>query len=110
MSLNHVHGRIICRVDTEQKNHFTFENGQTIRLERDTENFDRKYTQQVLGEVVSSAYIPKGAMLLFGHNSLHPVNEILNYDAVSGEQIASGVKLFSIPEVECFLWKMPGDI
>jgi len=108
-NLKYVKDRIICRVDTEQKNHHTFENGQTIRVERGFDNFDRKHTEQVLGEVVSSESIPLGAMVLFNHNSLHQVNEIFNHSNISGADIASGIKMFSIPETECYLWKMEGE-
>jgi hypothetical protein len=107
--ISNTYGRVVCRVDLEQKNYHTFSSGETIRLERDFNNFDRKYTQQVLGEVVSADYIPEGSLLLFNHNSLHPVNEIFNHGILSGEDIASGVKIFSIPEAECYLWKAPGS-
>jgi hypothetical protein len=98
-------GRIIVKVDTEQKNHFTFSNGTTIRLERDYDNFDRKYTQQVMGVVVSAESIPTDALILFHHNSLHPTYRIYNHSQLSGEEVASGIKLFSIMERDCFFWK-----
>ena len=100
--------RVIVRVDTDAKNSFTFQDGTKIRLERDFDNMDRKYTQISQGEVVHSEYIPEGAVILFHHNGSHDVNRVFNYKALSGEEVASTVKMFSIPEAMCYLWKMPG--
>jgi len=105
----HVDGRIIAKVDLQQKNFYNFSNGLIIRLERDRENFDRKYTQQVLGVVVSAENIPTDALILFPHNSTHETYLIHNHSSLSGEEIASGVKLFSIMERDCFFWKMVGE-
>ncbi len=107
--IKHVQGRIIVKVDLEQKNHFTFEDGTTIRLERDYENLDRKYTQQVLGVVIDAENIPKEALVLFHHNSVHETYEVLNHSNLSGEEIASGIRIYSIMERDCFFWKMIED-
>jgi len=96
-------------VDMEQKNFFSFSNGTTIRLERDYDNFDRRYTQQVMGVVVSAENIPSDAFVLFHHNSLHETYQIHNHSQLSGEEIASGVKLFSIMERDIFFWKLPQE-
>lgn len=100
--------RVIVKVDTDAKNSFTFQDGTKIRLERDYNNMDRKYTQISQGEVIHSEYIPEGAVILFHHNGSHDVNKVFNYKALSGEETASTVKYFSIPEAMCYLWKMPG--
>lgn len=107
--MKHIKGRIITKVDIEQKNHQTFSNGTVIRMERDFNNLDKKYTQQVLGEVIDAEYIPKGAMVLFHHNATHDVNVLFNHGRLSGEEIKSGIKIISLREEECFLWKMPGE-
>ncbi len=107
--LNHVPGRVIVKVDIEQKNHYTLSTGVVIRLERDFENLDRKYTQQVLGVVVSAENIPSDSLILFHHNGLHETYRVLNHSTLSGEEIASGIKIFSILERDCFFWKAPGE-
>lgn len=107
VNLMHVEGRIVCKVDLEGKNWYTLSNGTTIRLERNFDNFDKKYTQQVLGVVVSAENIPTDAIVLFHHNSLHESYEITNTSKLSGEEIASRIKFFSIMERDCFFWKMP---
>lgn len=107
--LKHVEGRIIVKVDVEQKNFYTFQNGQTIRIERDYNNLDRSYTQQILGICVDGKEVPKNAFVLFHFNSLHPSYQIYNHSTLSGEEIASGIKMFSIPEEQVYLWKMPGE-
>ena len=109
MELNYIKGRVILKADKDGKNWHTFSDGKKIRIEREYDNFDKKHTNQVLGEVISAEYVPKGAMILFHHNAMHPVNQIFNHSNLSGEEIASGVEVFSLRESECYLWKMPGD-
>lgn len=107
--LGHVIGRVLCRIDLEQKNFVTFSNGQTIRLERDRENFDRTYTQQVLGTVIDAENIPSGALVLCNHNCCHDSYKVFNTGQLSGEEIAGKVFIFSIPETEVYLWKTDGE-
>ena len=107
--MKHVKGRIIAKVDIEQKNFVTFANGMVIRLERDYNNLDRKYTAQTLGIVIDAENIPKDAIILFHHNSLHETYQVLNHSNLSGEDIASGIKIFSIMERDVFFWKMPNE-
>ncbi len=109
MSLKHVEGRIVCKVDREQKQGFTFSDGTEIAIIRNVDNFDRRYTEQVLGVVVDAENIPKDALVLFHHNSLHETYEIKNHSQLSGKEIASGIKYFSIMERDCFFWKMKDD-
>jgi hypothetical protein len=107
--IKNIHGRVIIKADIEGKNFHTFSTGLKIRIERNYNNLDKKHTQQVLGEVVSSDTIPTGAMILFHHNSIHPVNIINNHSQLSGVEIASGIQYFSFKEDECYLWKMPKE-
>jgi len=107
--MKHVKGRVVVRVDPEQKNFYTFSNGMTIRLERDFDNLDRKYTQQVMGICVDGGNIPKDALILFHHNSLHETYQVLNHSSLSGDDIATGIKIFSIMERDVFFWKMPDE-
>jgi hypothetical protein len=103
--LKHLEGRIVVMADKEQKNYCTLEGGSIISLERDYNNLDRSYTQQVLGTVVDGKDIPAGALILFHFNSLHDSYKIFNHTPLSGEQIAAGIEMYSIPEEMCYLWK-----
>jgi hypothetical protein len=107
--ITHTDGRIVIRVDLAQKNKFTFSDGNTITLEREFNNLDRAYTQQTLGIVVSGEGLPIDAMILFHFNAAHASNEIFNHTKLSGEEIDSNIKLYSIREEECFFWKMIGE-
>lgn len=107
--LKYVPGRIISKVDLQQKNQFTFSNGVTIRLERQFNNFDRRYTEQVMGVVISGENVPTDALILFHHNSTHDSYIVHNHSKLSGEEIASGIKIFSILERDCFFWKLPDE-
>lgn len=103
----HVERRLILKVDLNFKDNHTFSNGITISLQRRYDCFDRKYTQPVSGDVISGEGIPKGAIVLFHHNGTREENEILNSGQLSGTEIASDIKYFSVPEEDCFAWKMP---
>lgn len=107
--LKHVAGRVIVKVDREQKNFYTFSDGTTIRLERDYNNLDRSYTQQIFGVVIDAENIPRDALVLFHFNSLHDSYRVFNHSVLSGEEIASGIEVISILERDCFLWKMAGE-
>jgi len=109
MGVSHAHGRIIIEVDMQMKNSHTFSDGTVIRLERDYNNLNRRYTQPVQGKVLSADNIPVGAMVLIHHNSLHDTNRLFNYRPLSGTDIASDLRFFSIPEIEAYLWQVPGE-
>jgi hypothetical protein len=96
---------VIVKVKMDEKDSYTFESGMKIALQRDTENFDKKYTTISQGLVIHSEYIPAGATIYFHHNATHEMYELFNYRPVSGNEIASNIKYFSIPENQCFLWR-----
>lgn len=106
MSLKAVNGSVITKVKMDGKDSYTFESGLKIAIQRNTENFDKKYTTISQGEVVDSEYIPLGATIYFNHNSTHEMYRIYNYKNISGEDIKSNVAYFSIPEDQCYLWRM----
>ncbi len=108
-NIKSVEGRVIVKVDLNQKNGVTFSDGTELELMRDIENFDRKYTQQVLGIVIDGENIPKDAIVLMHHNSCHDTYQIFNHSALSGEEIASNIKIYSIMERDIFFWKMPDE-
>jgi hypothetical protein len=108
MNFEAVNNRVVALIDLNQKNYHTFSNGVVIHHERNWDNFDRKHTEQVLGTVISADNIPAGALVLFHHNGTHDVNKVFDHAILSGEDIASGLQVFSIPETECYLWKEEG--
>lgn len=105
MNLKHIEGRAIVKCDPSQKNQHKFADGTVLKLERNTDNFDRKYTQQVLGECISSELIPSGAIVLFHHNSNDIQNEIQGINHLNGDEIASGIKYLSLSNEAVFFWK-----
>lgn len=107
--LVHTEGRIVIMVDKTQKDHHTFSDGTTIRLERKFNNLDNAYTKQTLATVISGKNIPEGALILFHFNAIHDTNKIFNYHQIGGEEIASNFAIYSLAESECFLWKKPVD-
>lgn len=107
--VKHVPGRVVVKVDVDGKNWFSFSDGTVIRLERGFDNLDRRYTEQVLGVVVDGEHIPADALILFHHNSLHATYEVHNHSTLSGEELSSGIKIYSILERDCFFWKMSGE-
>lgn len=104
--LKHVFGRVVVKVNLEEKNYHTFSDGTKIRLERDFNNLDVKYTKVSQGQVIDAEYIPSGAVVLFHPNSTHDSNKIFNYGQLSGDETASDTKYFSIPEEEIYLYRI----
>lgn len=101
-------GRVIVKVKMDEKDSYTFESGLKIAIQRNTENFDRKYTSISQGEVIDSEYIPQGSTVYFHHNGTHENNRIYNYKTLNAEDIANEIRYYSIPEQECFLYRI-GD-
>lgn len=105
MEFKHTYGKVLVSVDLEGKNWHTFSDGTKIRLERQFDNFNRRETQPINAIVVSADDIPSGSEILIHHNSLHDTNKVFDYLPVGEMEITSTVKMFSIPESECFIWK-----
>lgn len=99
-------GRIFIKCDKEYKNNHTFNDGETINLGRQFNNFDRKYTQPVNAIVIDSTFIPEGAEVLLHHNSTHPTYELPDYKGLDGEYLSGNERYFSIPESECYAWRI----
>jgi hypothetical protein len=104
MELKHVENRIVVKIDMNYKNSWTFEDGTKISLERKYDNFDMKYVNPVNAEVMSAENIPSGAEILIHHNSCHDTNRVFNYTSLSGVDIASNIRYFSIPNSEAYAW------
>lgn len=100
-------GRVLVEVDIDGKNWHSFQNGTTIRYERFWNNLDRKHTIQTLATVIDGGNMPRGAEVLIHHNAIHDVARVFDSKKLSGTETASTIKEFSIPEAQCYLWKMP---
>lgn len=105
MNLQAPKGKVIVSVDLEGKNSHRFANGQTIRLERQYNNLNRRETEPVNATCLASDYIPVGAEVLIHFNACHAVNQLFSLGQLGGEQTASSVKYYSLSEGECFLWR-----
>lgn len=106
--LLHPEGRIVIQIDSQFKNHHTFKDGTTIRLEREWNNLNRREVAPVSGIVVSANDIPTGAEILFSHNTVHDVNRIFNFHPLGIEESNPDIKYYSVKETECFLWRVEG--
>jgi len=99
-------GRLLIKCDRDFKNNHTFQSGLTIRLERNVNNLNHRETMPVQGELLAPYMdAPIGSTIIFHPNSIHPSNEIYNHSELSGEEIASNIGIYAIPESECYLWK-----
>lgn len=108
--IKHAEGKVLIKVNKEQKNKHTFSNGVTIELRRNYNNLNHSYTQQTLGEIISADGIPYGAMVLYFFNSLHETYKIRNHSFLTKKEKEEGYEIYAIHEEECYLWKMPGEI
>lgn len=100
--------RVFISVNMDFKNS-TRLNGADIKLQRQTDNFDRKYTQPVNAIVIDAANIPRGAEILCHHNATHATYEIPDYKGLDGEYLSGTERYFSIPESECYAWRIGGE-
>lgn len=99
-TLKYVDGRIIVKVDTEGKNRHRFQDGTTIRRERQFNNLNFRETSPVNGIVISSENIPKDVEILVDYHSIHDSNRIFNYKNKSKH-----IQYYSIKQEDCYLWK-----
>lgn len=108
MNIKPAKGRLLIKCDRDFKNNHTFKDGTTIRLERNVNNLNHRETMPVQGTLLYPYMdAPLGSLIMFHHNSIHPSNEIFNHSELSGEEIASNIGLYSIPESECYLYLPP---
>lgn len=98
-------GKVIIQIDITYKNFHTFANGQKIIYERDFDNFNRRYTQPVNAIVIDAKNIPQGSEILIHPNAVADHHQIHNYHQLSGKEISSDIKYYSIPEDMCFIWR-----
>lgn len=103
--MKHRPNRIVVSVDLEKKNSHRFEDGTTIRLERQFNNLNRRETEPVNCIVVSGDGVPEGSEILVSHNAFHESNRIYNYKNLSGKEEASDIKYYSLPETDCYAWR-----
>ena len=108
MKLKAPKNRVIIQIDLESKNTHTFSDGTKIRLERQYDNFNMRYVKPVNATVIDGAGIPEGSDILIHHNATHDTYRIFNYRPPTLEA-SSEVRIFSIPQEECFLFKEKGS-
>lgn len=98
--------RIFVECDLQYKNSHSFVTGEKIALQRQFDNFDRKYTQPVNGTVIDANRIPKGAEVLLHHNACHDTYRIFDYKELGADSISDTSKYFSVPEDQCYAWRI----
>jgi len=103
------HKRIFIKCDLQYKNSHRFSEGHTITLNRDVDNFDKRITRPINAIVIDAENIPKGAEILMHHNSIHDTYKLFDYKELGGDYIQSTIRYFSIPESECYAWRLNGE-
>lgn len=103
--LVHVDGRVVVKLDMENKYKWRFDNGLQIRYERNFNNFNRRQTQPVNCEVISGEFIPKGSEMLVDHNAFHESNRINDYKNNFEHEGSDRVRYFSVPLYECYAYR-----
>jgi hypothetical protein len=90
----------------EYKNQFKMVNGQTLQIERQYNNLNRREVSPVNAWVISAEDIPEGAEILIGHNAVHETFKITNHGLISGDAIADKIDYYAIPEDNAFFWRV----
>lgn len=96
--------RIVVQCDIEGKNSHRFENGTIIKYVRQVNNLHRMQTEPVNCIVIDGEGIKPAAEIIVHPNALIPTNTLFNYRGLSGTEIASNIRYFSIPEEQAFAW------
>lgn len=99
-TLKHVDGKVIVKVDMEGKNSHRFQDGTTIRRERQFNNLNFRETSPVNAVVISAENLPKGVEILVDYHAIHDSNKIFNYKNKSKQ-----IRYYSIKENDCYLWR-----
>lgn len=103
--MRHVEGKVIIQIDLEGKNSHKFSDGTKIRIERQYNNLNRRETEPVNAIVISGEGMTEGMEILIHPNACIETNRITNYKNLSGADIDSNIKYFSIPEEMCFAYR-----
>lgn len=98
MTLKAAQGRIVLEVDIRKKESHRFSDGTTIYLARGQNNFNLRQWHPVNGVVVASDQVPPGTEVLFQYNGIQDTFRVFNYKTLSGYDIASDIRYYSIPE------------
>lgn len=107
--LIHAEGRVVVKLDIENKNYHTFEDGTKIRRERLFNQFNRRIAQPVNCIVISGEGIPKDAELLVDHNAFHETNRINDYKNLFESEDSDRVRYFSLERYECYAWRVGNE-
>lgn len=99
-------GRIFIKCNLTYKEFHALSDGNIISLKRQFNNFDRRYTQPVNAIVIDSEIIPQGAEILMHHNGVHGTYQIFDYKELGADYISDTTKYFSIPEDQCYAWRI----
>lgn len=106
-NLNHVHDRVVVKVDMDSKNSYQFSNGVQIRLERKFNEFNRRITEPINCIIISGEGLLKGGEMLVDHNAFHESNRINDYKNSFENDESDKVRYFSVPIYECYAWRKP---
>lgn len=98
-TLKHVHGRVVVKLYLQNKNFHTFSDGTKIKLERQFNNLNRRYTEPVNAYVISAEDIPKDSEILVHPNGITETNKINGYKEDNLE-----IGYYSVPREQCFIW------
>lgn len=98
-NLTHVYGRVIVKLDIDNKNSWTFSHGTKIRYERQFNNFNRRQTEPVNCIVISGEGIPNGSEILIHHNAITEQYRIHDYKYDN-----PNIQYYSIPQEMCFAY------
>jgi len=99
-TLKHVDGRVVVKVDMEGKNSHRFQDGTTIRRERQFNNLNFRETSPVNAIVISAENLPKGVEILVDYHAIHASNRVFNYKNKSIQ-----IHYYSIKQEDCYLWR-----
>lgn len=105
-----IKGKTYIRIDTEKKNSHRFADGTELKLARGWNNLNGREVSPVQGICEYSDIIPKGAEVIVHYTTVqNDTYKVFDERLISGEDIAKGIFLYSIPNDYIFLYRCDNE-
>lgn len=101
-------GSILIKIDSKQKERYSFGNGTTIHIEKGFD-FNLRQDKASMAEIIDGENVPSGVECLVHHNAQEPTYEVFNENILTQQEKLDGYKILSIPDDMCFCYFENGE-
>lgn len=102
-------GKVLIKMDTRQKERYSFDDGTTIHISKGYD-FNLRQDKSSMAIILDGENLPAGEEILVHHNSQEPSYEVTELnDFLTDKEILDGYKIFSIPIDMCFIYSQNNE-